>query len=83
MIKAGAQTEDGKPVLMLGLTKASLDRLQSGMLLHIPASHIKVLGLPDMEVVIQFGESEGDILAEIAGYGIGADIVDLGSKKDG
>ena len=55
--------------LYLGLDRENIDRLVSGQPIRIPAGRLRMLGLPEMTVLINFGETQQVMLDEIAAFG--------------
>jgi hypothetical protein len=70
MIKAGSKTALGEPMLFLGLSGENVTRLTAGEPIMISSAQVAQLGLPPMVVVIDYGRTEADILAEVKGHGI-------------
>lgn len=60
MIKAHG-TRDGKPVLLLGLSRANVERLLTDQPIVIEAAELEAMGLPAVQVVILAGETEASI----------------------
>ena len=61
MIKAKG-TRDGKPFMLLGLSYANIELLKQDRPILFDASE---LGLPDVQVAIIVGETEGDLIREM------------------
>ena len=70
MIKAAGKTGLGLPLLLLGLSGENVTRLAAGEPIRISAAQMAGLGLPQMEVVIHYGRTEDDILAELKAHGV-------------
>lgn len=70
MIKAAGRTGLGLPLLFLGLSGENVTRLVAGEPIRIPAEQMSALGLPWVEVVIHYGRTEDDILAEMKSSGL-------------
>ena len=70
MIKAVGKTGLGLPLLLLGLSGENVVRLTAGEPIRIRADDMAALGFPSMEVVIHYGRTEEDILAELEAHGI-------------
>lgn len=70
MIKASAKTALGVPVLFLGLSGENVTRLAAGEPIRVSASAMAALGLPQVEVVLAYGRTEDDILAELKKHGV-------------
>jgi hypothetical protein len=70
MIKASAKTALGVPVLFLGLSGENVARLAAGEPIRVSAEAMRELGLPQVEVVIHYGKTEDDILAELKAHGM-------------
>jgi hypothetical protein len=70
MIKAAGKTGDGKPLLFLGLSGENVTRLAAGEPIHIPARHVAELGLPEMEIIINYGRTEQAIVDDLAANGV-------------
>jgi hypothetical protein len=67
MLKARAYAKDGTPLMLLGLSKENVDRLTAGKPIAFNAAS---LGLPPCHVLITYGETEQDILNELAVHGV-------------
>jgi hypothetical protein len=65
MLKAVGKTSDGKPVVLIGLSFANLDRLRAGA----GDDHIRIdgpaMGIP-FDILICAGRTEADLAALIA-----------------
>ncbi|HEY0933725.1 MAG TPA: hypothetical protein VGD91_08285 [Trebonia sp.] len=72
MIKAAAKTKLGVPVLILGLSGENVTRLAAGEPIRVSAAAMRELGLPQLEVVLHYGRTEDDILAELSSHGVTA-----------
>ncbi|HMH92359.1 MAG TPA: hypothetical protein VK586_14895 [Streptosporangiaceae bacterium] len=72
MIKAAGKTGLGIPLLLLGLSGENVTRLAAGEPIRVSAAQMKQLGLPQIEVVIHYGRTEDDILAELKAHGVQA-----------
>jgi hypothetical protein len=70
MIKAATRTVLGQPVLFLGLSGENVTRLAAGEPIRITAQQLAELGLPQIEVVIHYGQTEQSILDELKAHGI-------------
>lgn len=70
MIKAAGKTALGLPVLLLGLSGENVTRLAAGEPIRISPQAMSQLGLPQMEVVIHYGRTEDDIVAELKAHGV-------------
>lgn len=70
MIKLSGRTGLGEPILILGLSRANTDRLTAGQPIHVAPRELVRLGLPEMTIVIHYGETERDILDEFAAHGV-------------
>lgn len=64
MIKARGE-KDGRPVLLLGLSRANVERLQADQPIVISADELEAMGLPAVQVVILAGETEATIAAQL------------------
>lgn len=62
MIKARGE-KDGKPVLLIGLSRVNTKRLHLGQPIVIDADELESMGLPAMQVVILAGETEASMAA--------------------
>lgn len=69
MIKASGKTGDGKPLLILGLSRENLDRLPLNQPIAIRPEQLAELGMPEMTIVILGGETEQDIAEDISALG--------------
>lgn len=70
MIKAAMKTASGTPVLFLGLSGENVTRLAAGEPIRVSAAAMSALGLPQVEVILHYGRTEGDILAELGAHGV-------------
>jgi len=70
MIKAGGRTGLGVPLLLLGLSGENLTRLAAGEPIRVTAEQMAGLDLPLLEVVIHYGRTEDDIVAELRARGL-------------
>jgi hypothetical protein len=70
MIKAAGRTGLGVPMLFLGLSGENVTRLAAGEPIRVSASMMRELGLPQVEVVLHYGRTEDDILAELKAHGV-------------
>jgi hypothetical protein len=70
MIKAASRTGLGEPLLFLGLSGENVTRLTAGEPIVISSAQLAELGLPQIVVVIHYGHTEDDILAEIQSHGV-------------
>lgn len=62
VIKGRLTQSDGKPALLIGLSRENCARLLLGLPIHIKAAELAELGLPDgMDVMVVAGETEGSI----------------------
>lgn len=70
MIKAAGRTALGVPLLFLGLSGENVTRLAAGEPIRVSASAMAALGLPQMEVVLHYGRTEDDIVADLKAHGV-------------
>lgn len=70
MIKAAGKTASGTDLLFLGLSGENVARLAAGEPVRIGEEALRALGLPEMVVVIAYGRTEQDILAELEEHGV-------------
>jgi hypothetical protein len=70
MIKAAGKTGLGVPLLLLGLSGENVTRLAAGEPIRVSAAAMRELGLPQLEVVLHYGQTEDDILAELKAHGM-------------
>jgi hypothetical protein len=70
VIKAAGKTGLGVPVLFLGLSGENVTRLAAGEPIRVSAAAMRELGLPRVEVVLHYGRTEDDILAELKANGV-------------
>lgn len=70
MIKAAGKTGLGLPLLLLSLSGENVTRLAAGEPIRVTAQQMGALGLPQMEVVLHYGRTEDDIVAELKAHGI-------------
>lgn len=61
MIKATMQTEEGKNILLLGISAENVDRLKEGKPIHITGED---LGLCN-DVLLMYGDTEAQIYKEL------------------
>jgi hypothetical protein len=64
MIKALATGKDGRPILILGLSRGNMERLLDGKPIQVDPADLKIPGGP--VVIILGGETEEAIQAELA-----------------
>lgn len=69
MIKATGGSQDGTPILILGLSRKNTVRLLAGKPIRVRADHVDPR-LPALNVVLMGGETEEAIAAEL-GLAIG------------
>jgi hypothetical protein len=70
MIKAAGKTAFGTPVLFLGLSGENVTRLAAGEPIRVGADAMAALGLPQVEVILHYGRTEDDIVAELKAHGM-------------
>ena len=70
MIKAAGKTSLGVPLLLLGLSGENVTRLAAGEPIRVSAAAMRELGLPQVEVVLHYGRTEDDIVAELKAHGV-------------
>lgn len=70
MIKAANKSHAGVPLLFLGLSGENVTRLASGEPIKVSASDMRNLGLPELDVILHYGRTEQDIIAELEALGI-------------
>lgn len=70
MIKAAGRTGLGLPLLLLGLSGENVTRLAAGEPIRVTAGDMQALGFPQMEVVIHYGRTEENIVAELESHGV-------------
>jgi hypothetical protein len=78
MIKAKATLKGGRPLYLLGVSALNLQRLREGRPLVVKLESMGGVG----EVVIMFGETEGDIARDLSDL-IGPDTEVHGLKERG
>jgi hypothetical protein len=61
MIKATMQTNEGKNIVLLGLSKENLERLKEGKPIHINGSELGIAN----DILIMYGETEAHIYKEL------------------
>lgn len=77
MIKGRLERQDGKTILLLGLTKENMSRLLDDQPIHIATEHLAEMGLPtDMEVLVIGGESEASISEQLGGLPLQPEVRD-------
>jgi hypothetical protein len=70
VIKASGKTKLGVPVLFLDLAGENVTRLAAGEPIRVSASAMSDLGLPQVEVILHYGRTEDDIVAELKSHGM-------------
>jgi hypothetical protein len=73
MIKAAGKTGLGLPLLLLGLSGENVTRLAAGEPIRIRAQDVAALGLPQVEIVIHYGRTEGWRGTNLGGAAMTAD----------
>lgn len=68
MIKAVASGKNGKPVVILGLSRENTVRLLSNMPIPVKLRELSP-DLPDIEIVLLGGETEADIAEDLRALG--------------
>ena len=67
MVKAGANTSDGGRVMVLGITKENVRRLQEGQPIRVRGEEV---GVPNVTIVIMYGEDNKAIGKQLEEAGI-------------
>jgi hypothetical protein len=70
VIKAVGRTGLGMPLLVLGLSGENVTRLVAGEPVRIRADDLARMGLPAVEIVILYGRTEEDIVADLRATGL-------------
>jgi hypothetical protein len=70
VIKAAATSATGEPILFLGLSGENVTRLTAGEPVRVTSAQMRELGLPPMVVVVHYGRTEDNILAEFREHGV-------------
>jgi hypothetical protein len=70
MIKWTAKSKQGTPVLFLGISGENVARLAAGEPILVTAAAMAEMGLPAMEIVLHYGRTEQDIIAEMKAHGV-------------
>jgi hypothetical protein len=70
MIKAGAKTFHGESLLFLALSGADVTQLAAGERIRVSPEDLEKLGLPPMVIVLGYGRTDADILANLKADGI-------------
>jgi hypothetical protein len=70
VIKASGQTGLGLPLLVLGLSGENVTRLAAGEPIRVRAAELDAMGLPAVEIVILYGQTENDLLRDLGVHGI-------------
>ena len=65
MIKA-VGIKDGKSILIVGLSRNNVELLMQDQPVHIRPQEMAEMGLPEMSIVLLFGETEEAIANDIA-----------------
>lgn len=84
MLKGIAYGPDGRQLLMLGITRENLQRLEAGNPIVVDQRDMRQeLGekVPDQDVIIFFGETHTDLTRQLREVGMGAP--DLGEPEPG
>lgn len=63
MIKAKAKTQEGKQVLLFGLSEENIIHLRMKQPILVVGEE---MGIPDFDIVIIWGQTEDDIIKELA-----------------
>ena len=74
MIKFTAKNENGNKVVGLGLSGANVSKLMEGKPIHI---RLEEMGIPGMEIVILYGNTEDDIVKIVTPMMDGKTIINL------
>ena len=75
MILAAGRAGDS-PLVFLGLSGENITRLIAGEPIRIPATRMRAMGMPAMEVIIHYGRTEETLLAELGEHGL------LGERRE-
>ena len=70
MIRATLTTPTGRSIVLLGLSRANIDRLTMGQPIRVNLDELLPDGPPPAEVMISFGETEAAIVAELQAGGV-------------
>lgn len=70
MIKAAGRDGNGRPLLVLGITAENVAKLKQGDPILIRSEQMGRLGLPELSLVICYGDTEGNIIAELEAQGL-------------
>lgn len=62
MLRGRGTTNDGRPVILLGLERGNIERLQDGQPIRIDATELGFAG----EILIVYGETADQLAAQIA-----------------
>lgn len=92
MIITSGDSRDGNQVLFLGLTGENVTRLAAGEPIKIEPEMMKKFGLPPITVIIHYGKTEDDIVADFRkaiehvtkekGTALDMVVVDEGEEND-
>lgn len=75
MLKGIAQGADGRQMLILGLTRQNVQRMEAGRPILVDQRQLAELGyddVPDQQVVIFFGETQNDLTQQLRDLGLNA-----------
>ena len=62
MVKLVAHLENGRRLVLFGISEGNVQRLKERKPIHI---HGEEIGLPGLDFAIQYGETEADIAMEL------------------
>jgi hypothetical protein len=70
VIRASWTTPTGRSIVLLGLSRANVDRLTMGQPIRVDLDELLPDGPSPSEVLISFGETEAAIVAELQAAGV-------------
>lgn len=65
MITAGGGDDQGRKLLLLGLTEKNLQRLRNGEPIDVPRAGLEKAGLAELRVIVVYGETNDDIFRQV------------------
>lgn len=65
MMVASGVNADGKPRLVLGITRENVERLQAGQPIRVPRQALDKCGFEELEVFVLYGDELADLEAQV------------------
>lgn len=78
MVIGGAESSGGRPIILLGLSRRNIEQLMAGYPVRVTPETHRNAPIPDVEILILFGETEDSIRQDMADAG----IIDAGTKVE-